>query len=499
MTVHETGKWGSTSATHPIDCPTPLIKPLPKATEVPIADLGPLAGPVIAIAELTQASPALALNAVLSSISVCVQGHANAETLSGDVPLSVFCLSIAGSGERKSTVDGYATKAIREFEKPRLRQFAIEAERFEAAQQTGRPRSGCTVIEDDFDDHSRVPSSPPVDPKIVFDDITFEGLSKHFENGRPSIGILCDEGGKIIEGYSMSAQNRVAFSAALSHLWDGKPINRTRAGTRSISLPGCRTAVHIGVQPSIIDGLLQDEKIRDQGLLARMLIVHPDSMKGQRRYSDDDATLLRRREAEKTLEAFNLRLTELLERDLPYVDCESLELAPRRLTLDATAHRLLANYYNIVEAQQIDGGRLADVTDFASKSAEQAARIAGILALFEDPDTNTINGEQMQTAITVAQFFLDEVVRIMGAGRVSSRVREAEMLRDWLVNHHEGDIANVRTCLRYGPNKIRTAPIARDRLKLLEEFGWITFLEGTYVIDGQNSNTAFRINRPSCS
>lgn len=499
MTVHETGKWGNTSEVSPIDQPTPLIKPLPTATEVPIADLGPLADPVTAIAELTQASPALALNAVLSAMSVCVQGHANAETLSDDTPLSVFCLSIAGSGERKSAVDRHATKAIREFEKPLLRQFAIDTDRFESAKETGKTRKTCSVFEDDADEVPAIPLSPPVDPKIVFEDITFEGLALHFENGHPSIGILCDEGGKILEGYSMSAQNRVAFAAAVSHLWDGKPINRTRAGTRSISLPGRRAGLHIGVQPSIIDGLLHDAKIRDQGLLARMLITQPDSMKGHRKYSDDDATLLRRREAEQTLEAYHLRLTELLKRDLPYAEEGSLELAPRRLTLDATAHRLLANYYNVVEAQQIEGGRLADVSDFASKSPEQAARIAGILALYEDPDTNTITGDQMETAITVAQFYLDEAVRIIGVGKVTPRVREAEKLRDWLMNHFDGDIANVRTCMRYGPPQLRDAVIIRDRLKLLAEFGWITYLEGIYVVDGQNSKTAFRINRPTCS
>ncbi|MEQ9039410.1 MAG: YfjI family protein [Silicimonas sp.] len=498
MTAHEAGKWEGASEVSPeTEQPTPLMMPLPRATEVPIADLGPLIGPVTAIATLTQASPALALNAVLAAISVCAQGHADAQTLDGQSPLSLFSLSIAGSGERKSAVDAHATRPIREFEAPLLRKYATDLKRFEEAQNAPRRRKADPLIEDEYDDALDASTYPPVDPKIVFDDITFEGLAAHFENGRPSIGILSDEGGKIFGGYAMSPQHRLASAAGLSQLWDGKAINRTRASKRSVPLPGRRTALHIAVQPAAAENLIRDREIFDQGLLSRMLTAQPDSMKGYRKLSRDPETLRKRQEAEESLTDYHHRLTRLLERDVPHVDDSSLELAPRRLGLDAGAYDRLFDFFNLVEDQQREDGRLHRISGFASKAPEQAARIAGNLALYDDPDATSISVDQMKTAIAIMLYFIDEAVRIFDTGRVSQRVQEAETLRKWLVERHKDDIVDIRTCVRLGPNPLREATKIRDLLRLLQELGWVTPLEGSHTVCGKTSNSAFLINRPA--
>ena len=123
MTVPETGKWEGMSSDNFTDTPIPLVKPLPEATELPFADLGPLKEPISAIADLTQAPNALALQGALAAISVSAQAHANVETLLRPVPLSLFFFSIAESSARKSGVDSLATEAIREHEKPLLEKF----------------------------------------------------------------------------------------------------------------------------------------------------------------------------------------------------------------------------------------------------------------------------------------------------------------------------------------------------------------------------------------
>ncbi len=59
----------------------------------------------------------LVVSAALSALSMAVQSHADvarAEKLSG--PSSTYLLTIAESGERKSTCDGFFTTAIREYE-----------------------------------------------------------------------------------------------------------------------------------------------------------------------------------------------------------------------------------------------------------------------------------------------------------------------------------------------------------------------------------------------
>jgi hypothetical protein len=282
----------------------------------------------------------------------------------------------------------------------------------------------------------------------------------------------------------MSPQNRLSFAASLSQLWDGKAINRSRAGSRSVSLPGRRTTLHLAVQSIVIDGLLGDEEIFAQGLPSRMLVAQPESLKGHRRFAEDDATLLRREEANQKLEVYHRRLTDLLKRELPFAAKDFLELAPRRLTLEARDSRHLIDFYNVIEEQQVEGGCLVGISGFASKAAEQASRVAGNLALLEDPDADTVSFEQMKTAIAIMQYFLGEAVRIFDSGKVSPRVRGAETLRKWLVEKYAEDLVDVRTCVRYGPGSLREATKIRDLLKLLQEFGWVTPLDGSYEIEG---------------
>ena len=126
------------------DEPTPLLRPLPEATEVPLADLGPLVGPIKAITTLTQAPDALALQGVLTAISIAAQAHANVETLFGEAPLSLFAFSVAESSARKSSVDRLAMKAIRDFEKPLLTKYAQQLARYEERQSRG---GGLQVID----------------------------------------------------------------------------------------------------------------------------------------------------------------------------------------------------------------------------------------------------------------------------------------------------------------------------------------------------------------
>ena len=101
----------------------------------------------------------------------------------------------------------------------------------------------------------------------------------------------------------------------------------------------------------------------------------------------------------------------------------------------------------------------------------------------------------MKTAIAIMKYFLDEALRIFGSGKVSPRVRDGEMLRKWLVEKYDEDVVDVRTCVRCGPGSLREAPKIRDLLKMLQEFGWVTPLNGSYVINGKSSKSAFRINR----
>ncbi|MFD0980677.1 YfjI family protein [Tropicimonas aquimaris] len=499
MTVINTGKWTDLSDIDANDAPTPLIKPLPQATEVPIADLGPLIEPLKAIETLTQAPFAIILNAVLGSISVVAQPHANVRTLAGSTsPISLFCLSIARSGERKTQVDSLATAPIREYEAPRMIRYQRDWQSYEEQLRSGHaPGDSGAVIEDpDQEDRPcRDVSEPPVSPQILFEDTTIEGKIKHFQNGRPSTGIFTDEGGIIFGGYSMNATNKDKTAALLSKLWDGKALKKNTAGGQPIFLPNRRVSAHIAVQPAIARKLLSDETLQDQGIFARYLLAFPDTKQGQRFIRMDMATIDARRKAEACLEAFGKRLTALLERKLPTVDGDALQLKPRTLEMEDAAFQDLRDFYNVTEEAQQDGERFADIRAHASKAPEQAARIAGVIALFEDPDATVVSRRQMSVAITLANFYLEEALRVLVTGTVPKNVEEAETLRLWLRDKWDEEFIDVSAACNRGPGSLRTADRIKRLFAVLEEFGWLQRVTGVHLVMGRRSRSAFRVIR----
>ncbi|MEP2472038.1 MAG: DUF3987 domain-containing protein, partial [Paracoccaceae bacterium] len=53
-------------------------------------------------------------------------GSQVAETLAGSCPISLFCLTVARSGERKSATDKVLMSGLREFERIQSQEYGIE-------------------------------------------------------------------------------------------------------------------------------------------------------------------------------------------------------------------------------------------------------------------------------------------------------------------------------------------------------------------------------------
>ncbi|WP_107992216.1 DUF3987 domain-containing protein [Mameliella alba] len=138
-------------------------------------------------------------------------------------------------------------------------------------------------------------------------------------------------------------------------------------------------------------------------------------------------------------------------------------------------------------------GDLANVTGYASKAAEQAARIAGVLTLWRDLDAPSVTARDMGEGIALAQFYLSEAVRLADAATVSQEIDRAEALRKWLLESWEHSDVMVRDVVRLGPNPLRESPKARAALGILERHGWIAPLAPGTVVRGAARNKAWAI------
>ncbi len=72
-----------------------------------------------------------------------------------------------------------------------------------------------------------------------------EGLIKNLITGQPSQGVFSDEAGRFLGGHSMSDEKRLATMAGFSKLWDGREIDRIRAGDGATKLYGRRVSMHL--------------------------------------------------------------------------------------------------------------------------------------------------------------------------------------------------------------------------------------------------------------
>jgi hypothetical protein len=489
--------------------PQPLVRTIPPGAPYPVASLGPLAEAVQAVQGQTQAPMAIPAQSALAVASLAVQGFADVETLGGYSPPSLYCLTIAQSGERKSTCDAMLMAALRTFEREQAAEqreamtdwrnaqalWKGEREKILAEAKAGRGEKK-TAARADLDAMGPEPAQPPSADRTVTEP-TFEGLTRLYAEGQPSLGIFADEGGQFIGGHGMNTDNRLKTLAALNDLWQGNPIRRTRAGDGAFTLLGRRLAIHLMVQPEAAHGLLADPMATGTGFLPRFLICEPPSAIGTR-------TSDRTRQNKPALDSFAVRLRAILETPMP-MDPVSRELTPRSLALAADARALLVVFSDAIERDQGAGGPLAHVTGYASKAAEQAARIAAVLTLWRDLSAPVVTAEDMRHGIDLARFYLGEAVRLSDAATVSTETAKAEALRCWLLDRWPEQAVRIdrdpttitpRDVVQLGPHGLRETGAARKLMAALAEAGWLVQLPDGEVIDGMARKLAFRIVRP---
>lgn len=478
--------------------PDLLLRPTPAPAPYPVEALGPLHAAALAAQDVTQAPIALCGQSALAIASLATQGLADVELLSGAAaPLSLFLLSIAESGERKSSVDKRLIRGVREHERRRHQATADAMRRSNDRSMVWQERRKAILARarhDDADvdvDLAALGQEPeaPLLPNILLPDPTLEGITKHLGVLRASLGLFSDEGGAFLGGTAMSKDNKLKTMAGLSGMWDGGPVNRTRAGDGISTYHGRRLCCHLMVQPIAAEALLGDPMAMEQGFLARFLICAPQSLIGSR---------LRRGHAHASdvaLDDWAQRVEALLDRPLPLAEGARNELAPPMLRLSPQARALLHEFQDDLERGQAKGEALEAIRPFASKAAEQAARIAGVLTLFAEPEAAWIGLDAMAGAIRLAEHHVNEALRLAGAATITERTRDADLLREWLALKWEEPFISASDVARSGPGRLREALRAREALQFLAGFGHLELMPGGAEIQGKRRREAWRVIR----
>lgn len=442
--------------------PQPLLPDLETAAPYPLAALGDLlGGAATAIIEAVQVPDALAAQSVLAAAAMAAQPHANAQRAGQLIPLSLFALTVAESGDRKSAADRLALRAHHERQRQLLDAHKMEAREYRDSRDAYQ-RCRAQVLEKAKGTPEAVAREladlkepvPPLLPFILAEEPTLEGLQKLLLHGHPSQGLFSDEGGQFFGGHASRPENMLRSVAGLSKLWDGAPITRTRAAEgESASRSGCRLSAHLMIQPIVAQAVLTNPIMQGQGFLARFLVAWPQSLAGTRLYRDTDPA------RDVRLERYWQRMTRLLALAPPLDD--SGELAPPALPLESDALAAWIATHDAIEAELGKGGDLQEIKPTAAKAGETVLRIAGVLAVIEE--AGAITRPIIERAATLVRWYLAEALRLTNPTKADPRLVNAQRLFDWM-RANGWEHFEARTLQREGPRFARKSAAQRDQL-----------------------------------
>ncbi|KHK63810.1 YfjI family protein [Pseudomonas frederiksbergensis] len=434
--------------------PRPLIESNPVAQPYPVQALGGILGPAVErMAEVIGVPQALAAQSVLAASALATQGHAGLQLDGRNYPLSLYLITVAASGDRKTATDRSALLPARQWEREQWQRYREQLARYRAAQ---RQMQRINPADPDFANGVPLEAEPSA-PRLITTDPTIEALIKGLCHDLPSMGLFCDEGGQFLGSSTMSRDNRLKAVTTLSSLWDGSPIDRARSmAGESLRAYDRRLSLHLMLQPYLAMQLLSDPLLQGQGILGRCLITWPTSLAGQRSYQSVDLS------KDPALKRYHHRLSALFHQPWSLFADGALRLSP--LTLSPLARRRWIDLHDAIEAQLGEFGELASVRPSGSKAADNLLRVAGNLAVVEE--SSVVEVDHIQRASALVGYYLTEIQRLTEQEPVCRVKEEADRLLRWL-QVKDWKRFSIRELNRNGPRFARKS--SRHAAKLLVE------------------------------
>ncbi|GGC58165.1 hypothetical protein GCM10011504_40530 [Siccirubricoccus deserti] len=475
----------------------PLYRPLPPAPPFPADALGALRDAAEAVQLRTQAPMAICAQSVLAAATLAVQAQRDVELPGGGrKPLTGLFASVADSGERKSSVDRLALAPVYRVEAEWREQSAAAFTAYandhaawkEAREVAKKKHKGDRAAIRTALDASGPEPQPPPHPMLLIADPTPEALVLHLAEGRPWAGVFTAEGGILVGGAAFNDDTRMRTGALFNMLWDGEPIRRRRVLTGAAFLPGRRCSAHVMMQPAVADKLFGDSMLDGIGMLARTLLVAPESTAGTRRWREAPW------ECAAVLDAYNDSLRYLLQRPPVMADGSPSVLDPPPMWLSHEATALWVRFHDHAEACIGAAGDWRPIRAFGAKAAEHAGRLAAVLAVYADPDAMEVTGEAMAGGIALAQHYAAELLRLQGTAGISPDLRLAQRLLAWWQARRDPAL-HLAAVYQRGLNALGDAATARRIVGILEDHGWAVRLPSGAEVEGAPRREAWTLAR----
>ncbi len=389
-------------------------------------------------------------------------------------PISLYQVVLAGSGERKSTIDKLLMKPVRMLECELEATFQEEKRRYDADMSVWKieHRALEKALERAVKDGRDVPASSqrlktslslkpvmPIRQRLLVNDVTSAAVKQALGSGNASLGLFSDEAGSILSG------ELLRDTPLLNSLWSGQPIEVDRANRDAFRIEDARFGCMLMVQPGLFEQYVKRQGVqaRSSGFFARTLICQPASTIGYRS-SDQNQ---KKSHTDESLGRFHARVMTFLRKSIE----RRVEKGKRYcLTLSPEASARWHAEYNRIEGMLNPLGPLKEFRDYASKQSEHIARIAAVLELFTTGKLQ-ISERTMYCAIMIAQWYFESFIHLMRVDTIPEEIQDANMLYGWLANNacqHSAWGVKKNFIRQYGPNPLRNRARLNKALENLQ-------------------------------
>lgn len=368
-----------------------------------------------------QVDATMVFAAALATFALCMQGKYRISHPSGNGHKEHLCLYlviVADPGERKSAVFSAVNRPIREWQTEKREKYKLDFAEYSTQK---------TILEGQRDSLKKKLSNkqikpeeraavgeeltavtadlevlqPPVSPEIIATDATVEALADLMRLTGETAGVFSDEADffKILAGLYTGGQ---AGNLQLPlKAYDGTPFYLLRRG-RTIGMQRPLLSICLMIQPSLFVETLGNDTLKGRGMVGRLVTCTPKKMAGLRNVRSN-AKL-----NETAYQSYKETMLQFLDTE------QKSDTEIPVLTWEADARERMLDYLQTVENSMQAGNPMEEATDYASKAAGVAIRIAGILHMLWTKDANeSISLAVAEKAIAVHTYFFSEKLKDM--------------------------------------------------------------------------------------
>jgi hypothetical protein len=410
----------------PVDVPAFPVEALPE-------ELAGFAREIAATVQVPVDMPASLSMSVAASAGARKFQVAIGET--HEEPLNLYTADVLPPGERKSETFRHAVAPLEEIERELVRDRKPECQKAATRREIEEKRlaelkARAAKTDDEAErrnltgEAERLASSlpdVPAEPVVIVGDETAEHLGTVIAQQGGRVALMDADASlfEILAGRYSSGANFELYLRA--HAGDTVRVGRHTREGETIERPALTIAVC--VQPDVIRGLAATPGFRGRGLIGRFLFALPDPMVGRRLYTNRPLDRVK-------LATYSTTIKNIFR--LPAAGGNDYH----RLLLTGEALEEWRTFANRLEAEQVDGGRLAGIRDWASKAAGAAARIAGIFHLVKyqtrAPQTIEIDAETVVAAASVVDYFAGHALAVYGLMDADDRIGLAKKILKWV-------------------------------------------------------------------